>query len=121
MILDKTIHVGDRVQVKDKDELPEGEVIGVSDNRFTKETIEGHPIGHGIGFITQIIDKKYECHYRVKYPIGQDMGLEVIVTDRQLEKAFNVRNCSLFKALDMCGDCDTRFYCYTNKWGSNEE
>lgn len=106
MKLDNSIHVGDRVQVKPKEELPD-EMIGVSDN-----------INGSIGFITQIIEKKYECHYKVNYPIGQDMGLTIIVTERQLEKAFNIRNCTLFKALDSCGECETRFYCYTNKWGT---
>jgi hypothetical protein len=118
MKLDNSIHVGDRVQVKRKEELPDDEMIGVSDNRFTKDTIEGHPINGSIGFITQIIEKKYECHYKVNYPIGQDMGLTIIVTERQLEKAFDIRNCTLFKALDSCGECETRFYCYTNKWGT---
>jgi hypothetical protein len=120
MRLEKDIKVGDRVQVKPKDELPDEDVIGVSDNRFTKETIEGHPINHGIGFITQIIDRKYERHYKVKYPIGDNIGLDIIVTDRQLDKAFDVRNCTMFKALNMCGECETRFYCYTNNRWKNE-
>ncbi len=115
MKLDKTTHVGDRVQTKPKDELPDDDMIGVGHNLFSKETVEGHPVNNSIGFITQILEKKYECHYKIKYPIGEDFGFEIIVTERQLEKAFNVRNCTLFRALDMCGECETRFYCYTNR------
>lgn len=98
MKLSHQINAGDRVTFKEG-----ASIFGLDSETLTRK------FGWVSGIVSSLSVNKY------RYQIEFDDGSKMTISEDSLKDVADVRDCTLFKALNMCADCEDRFICYTIK------